>query len=151
VHSNTAVLHIHTKGSHDTNHRKDAKRTPCRQTFPPPTCSFLAAFRSGAHAAANESGLQAVRINCVTVKIPDLHRMSEFYHSFFGMPLKQQSAKTHILGVGSSGVEQENRPTPWVDRFDFGIANLDADDARAKLRNLNLKYDRSNSKESFKF
>lgn len=113
----------------------------------------LAALASGAHAAPKEKGLRAVSINHITVKVPDLHRTSEFYQSFFGMPLKQQSAKTHILGVGSSffGVEQGDRPTPWVDHFDFGIANFDADDTRAKLRELNLKYDSSNSKESFKF
>jgi hypothetical protein len=69
------------------------------------------------------------------------------------MPLKQQSAKTHILGVGNSffGIEQGDNSTARVDHFDFGIANFDADDARAKLRNLNLKYDSSSSKESFKF
>jgi hypothetical protein len=68
----------------------------------------LAALASGAHAAPDEKGLQAVSINHVTVKVPDLHRTSDFYQSFFKMPLKQQSAKTHILGVGSSffGIEQ---------------------------------------------
>jgi catechol 2,3-dioxygenase-like lactoylglutathione lyase family enzyme len=113
----------------------------------------LAALASGAHAAPDEKALQAVSINHVTVKVPDLHRTSDFYQSFFGMPLKQQSAKTHILGVGSSffGIEQGDRPTASVDHIDFGIANFDADDVRAKLRKVNLKYDRSNSKESFKF
>jgi hypothetical protein len=102
VHDNTAALHIPTRKSRDTDHRKDAERIRGRQAFPPPTCSALAALTSGAHAAANEKGLQAVSINRVTVKVPDLHLTSEFYQSFFGMPLKQQSAKTHILGVGGS-------------------------------------------------
>jgi hypothetical protein len=38
-----------------------------------------------------------------------------------------------------------------VDHYDFGIARFDADDVRAKLRKLNLKFDSTNSKESFKF
>jgi catechol 2,3-dioxygenase-like lactoylglutathione lyase family enzyme len=114
---------------------------------------WLAALASGAPAAQDEKGLRAVSINHVTVKVPDLHRTSEFYQSFFGMPLKQQSAKTHILGVGSSffGIEQGDRRAATVDHIDFGIENFDADYARAKLLKANLKYDGSNSKESFKF
>lgn len=41
---------------------------------------------------------------------------------------------------------RKRRRSRWV-----AIVNFDADDARAKLRKLNLKYDSSNSKESFKF
>lgn len=113
----------------------------------------LAALASGAQAGQDEKGLRAVSINHVTVKVPNLHRTSEFYQSFFGMPLKQQSANTHILGVGSSffGIEKGDRPTATVDHIDFGIENFDADYARAKLQKANLKHDGSNSKESFKF
>src|SRR3989442_4215202 len=60
----------------------------------------LAALVSGAQAASSkEAELKAVSINHVTVKVPDLHRTSQFYQEFFGMPLKQQSATIHILGV----------------------------------------------------
>ncbi|MGO9897261.1 MAG: VOC family protein [Bryobacteraceae bacterium] len=113
----------------------------------------LAALVAAAQTAPKEKGLRAVSINHVTVKVPDLHRTSNFYQEFFGMPLKQQSAKTHILGVGESffGVEQGDKPTPWVDHYDFGIAGFNADEARAKLKKLNLKFESGNSKESFKF
>jgi len=69
------------------------------------------------------------------------------------MPLKQQSANTHILGVGDSffGIEQGDSPTAKVDHYDFGIAGFNADEARAKLKKLNLKFEGGNSKESFKF
>lgn len=113
----------------------------------------LAALATGAPAAAAvDAELHAVSINHITVKVPDLHRTSQFYQDFFGMPLRQQSATTHILAVGESffGVEQGDGPPAKVDHFDFGIANFNADDARAKLRKRNLKYD-SNSQESFKF
>ena len=60
----------------------------------------LAALVSGAQAAPKEAELKAVTVNHVTVRVPDLHRTSQFYQEFFGMPLKQQSAKIHILGVG---------------------------------------------------
>lgn len=113
----------------------------------------LAGVAAGAQSAAKEEGFRAVSINHITVKVPDLHRTSNFYQEFFEMPLKQHSAKTHILGVGDCffGIEQGDSQAARVDHFDFGIAGFDADAVRAKLSKLNLKFDSSNSKESFKF
>jgi catechol-2,3-dioxygenase len=113
----------------------------------------LAALISGAEAATKQTELKAVSINHVTVRVPDLHRTSQFYQEFFGMPLKQQSAKIHILGVENSffGIEQGDGQTAAVDHYDFGIAGFNADDARAKLKKRNLKFADGNSKESFKF
>ena len=69
------------------------------------------------------------------------------------MPLKQQSANIHILGVGNSffGIEQGDSKTPTVDHYDFGISGFNANEARAKLKKRNLKYADGNSMESFKF
>jgi catechol 2,3-dioxygenase-like lactoylglutathione lyase family enzyme len=120
----------------------------------------LATLAAGAFAAPGAlasppapTGFRAVSLNHVTVRVPDLHRTSQFYQEFFGMPLKQQSAKVHILGVGDSffGVEQGDSQTAAVDHYDFGIANFNADEVRAKLSERGLKFDSSNSKESFKF
>src|SRR3984957_14264914 len=113
----------------------------------------LAALVSGAEAAAKETELKAVSINHVTVRVPDLHRTSQFYQEFFGLPLKQQSAKIHILGVGKSffGIEQGDGEPAKVDHYDFGIAGFNADEARLKLKKRNLKFPDGNSKESFKF
>src|SRR3954470_8673573 len=90
--------------------------------------SILALSATGRGAAA-DAGLKAVSINHVTVRVPDLQRTSRFYQEFFGMPLKQQSAKIHILGVGDSffGIEQGDNQTAAVDHYDFGIAGFDAD------------------------
>src|SRR5437016_13506170 len=106
-----------------------------------------------AQAAPKETELKAVSINHVTVRVPDLHRTSQFYQEFFGMPLKQQSPKIHILGVGNSffGIEQGDGQAATVDHYDFGVAGFNADEARAKLKARNLKYADGNSKESFKF
>jgi catechol 2,3-dioxygenase-like lactoylglutathione lyase family enzyme len=113
----------------------------------------LATLAADAQSAAKEKGYRAVSINHITVKVPDLHRTSNFYQEFFEMPLKQHSAKTHILGVGDCffGIEQGDSQAARVDHYDFGIAGFDADDVRARLRKLNLKFDSSNSRESFKF
>jgi catechol 2,3-dioxygenase-like lactoylglutathione lyase family enzyme len=113
----------------------------------------LAALAAGAQTTPKKKGLRAVSINHVTVKVPDLHRTSKFYQEFFAMPLKQQSAKIHILGVGDAffGIEQGDGKTAGVDHYDFGIADFNADEARAKLKALNLKFESGNSKESFKF
>src|SRR6266404_9148248 len=102
----------------------------------------LAALISGAQAAPKETELKAVTINHVTVRVPDLHRTSQFYQEFFGMPLKQQSKTIHILGVGNSffGIEQGEGKAATVDHYDFGIAGFNADEARAKLKKRNLKY-----------
>lgn len=112
----------------------------------------LAALTAVAQTPAREKGFRAVSINHVTLKVPDLHRTSRFYQELFEMPLKQQSATTHILGVGSSffGIEQGEGPAR-VDHYDFGIAAFDADRMRARLRRLQLKIQQGNSKESFKF
>lgn len=113
----------------------------------------LATLATAASAAETEKPCRAVSINHITLKVPDLHRTSNFYQEFFEMPLKQHSAKTHILGVGDSffGIEQGDGQAARVDHYDFGIAGFDAGDVRAKLRKLNLKFDGSNSSESFKF
>ena len=108
----------------------------------------------GALAAPAPTGFRAVSINHVTVKVPDLHRTSQFYQEFFGMRLKQQSATVHILGVGDSffGIEQgDGKTAATVDHFDFGMTDFNADAVRAKLSERGLKFDSSNSKESFKF
>jgi catechol 2,3-dioxygenase-like lactoylglutathione lyase family enzyme len=113
----------------------------------------LATLVARGQTAPAQKSLRAVSINHVTVKVPDLHRTSKFYQEFFAMPLKQHSAKTHILGVGDSffGIEQGDSKTARVDHYDFGIAGFNADEARAKLAKLNLRFDGGNSKESFKF
>jgi catechol 2,3-dioxygenase-like lactoylglutathione lyase family enzyme len=116
----------------------------------------LAALAVGASAAPGArgapTGFRAVSINHVTVKVPDLHRTSQFYQEFFGMPIKQQSSTVHILGVGDSffGIEQGESKTATVDHYDFGIPSFNADAVRAMLAERGLKAD-SNSQESFKF
>jgi catechol 2,3-dioxygenase-like lactoylglutathione lyase family enzyme len=108
----------------------------------------------GALASAPEpSGFRAVSLNHVTVRVPDLHRTSQFYQQFFGMPIRQQSATVHILSVGNSffGIEQGTSQAATVDHYDFGIENFDADAVRARLSAMNLKFSDTKSKESFKF
>lgn len=99
------------------------------------------------------AGFPAISVNHITIKVPDLHRTSKFYQEFFAMPLRQQSATTHILGVGKSffGIEQGDDQTASVNHFDFGIENFNADAIRARLTELNLKFSGGTSQESFKF
>ena len=112
----------------------------------------LAALVTDAQSDAKTSGLRAVSLNHVTVRVPDVHRTSQFYREFFGMPLKQHSETTHILGVGKSffGIEQKGE-SPALDHYDFGIAGFNADEVTAKLRARNLKPEPGGTKESFKF
>src|SRR5271169_1221113 len=100
----------------------------------------LAALVTDAQSDAKPSGLRAVTLNHVTVRVPDVHRTSQFYQEFFGMPLKQHSEKTHILGVGKSffGIEQKGE-SPALDHYDFGIAGFNAEEITAKLKAHNLK------------
>jgi len=112
----------------------------------------LAALVTSAQGAPGPSGMRAVSLNHVTVRVPDVHRTSQFYQEFFGMPLKQHSETTHILGVGKSffGIEQKDGG-PALDHYDFGIAGFNADEAAAKLKARNLKLEPGGTKESFKF
>ena len=113
----------------------------------------LAALVTGAaQAAPKDEGLKAVTLNHVTVRVPDVQKTSRFYQEFFGMPLKQHSEKTHILGVGKSffGIEQKGTPAE-LDHYDFGIAGFNADAVLAKLKARNLKVEPGGTKESFKF
>src|SRR6266852_6439908 len=102
----------------------------------------LAALVSGTAQAApkKDEGLKVVTLNHVTVRVPDVHKTSQFYQEFFGMPLKQHSEKTHILGVGKSffGIEQKGAPA-GLDHYDFGIAGFNADEAIDKIKARNLK------------
>lgn len=113
----------------------------------------LAALVSGAaQASAKDEGLKAVTLNHVTVRVPDVQKTSRFYQEFFGMPLKQHSETTHILGVGRSffGIEQKGTAAE-LDHYDFGIAGFNADAVLAKLKARNLKVEPGGTKESFKF
>ncbi len=112
----------------------------------------LAALVTGAQAAPAPSGLRAVSLNHLTVRVPNVQRTSLFYQEFFGMPLKQHSATTHILGVGKSffGIEQKGGDA-GLDHYDFGIAGFNAGDVTAKLKARNLKPEPGGDKESFKF
>jgi catechol 2,3-dioxygenase-like lactoylglutathione lyase family enzyme len=96
-----------------------------------------------------------VSLKHVTVRVPDLHHTSQFYRQFFGMPLRQQSAKVHILGVGQSflGIagRQSVSNSATVDHYDFGIADFSADEVRARLSELHLNFSDKTAKESFKF
>ena len=114
----------------------------------------LAALVSSANAAPKDTELKAITINHVTIRVPDLERTSQFYQEFFGMPLQQQSATVHILGVGNSffGIEQgDKQKPPALDHYDFGIAGFNADEAHAKLKKRNLDSGTGTGKESFKF
>ena len=112
----------------------------------------LALLVTGAQAAPKEAGVKAMTLNHVTVRVPDVHKTSQFYQEFFGMPLKQHSDTTHILGVGKSffGIEQKGTPAE-LDHIDFGIAGFEADAVLAKLKARNLKVEPGGTKESFKF
>jgi len=73
-----------------------------RRQFAVSLASVAAATLAPSAIAAQEkpTGFRAVSLNHVTVRVPDLHRTSQFYQEFFGMPLRQQAAKVHILGGG---------------------------------------------------
>lgn len=112
----------------------------------------LAALVGCVRTVGSPRGLRAVSLNHVTVRVPDVQRTSRFYQEFFGMPLKQHSETTHILGVGRSffGIEQKG-DSPGLDHYDFGIADFNADEAIAKLRARSLHLEPGGTKESFKF
>ena len=113
----------------------------------------LAALTAAAQTPPKENAFEAVTINHVTMKVPDLHRTSKFLSGIFRGAAQATFRENPYLGVGDCffGIEQGDGEAARVDHYDFGIAGFNADDVRAKLRSLNLKFDSANSKESFKF
>ena len=111
----------------------------------------LGAITAHAQGAPQPKELRAVTINHVTVRVPDLHRTSQFYQEFFGMRLDQSAEKVHILAAGDGffGIEQGDE-TPRVDHYDFGIEGFNLDDVVAKLKARNLTPIGS-AKDSLKF
>ena len=116
--------------------------------------AMAAGLASGGARAATPTGLKAISLNHVTVHVPDLHKSSTFYQQFFGMKLAQQSATVHILSVGESffGLEQKTGAAD-LDHYDFGLANWNAAEARAKVKEAGLKLEKGSEHgdESFKF
>jgi catechol 2,3-dioxygenase-like lactoylglutathione lyase family enzyme len=112
----------------------------------------ITALFTAARSSSAAPDMKAVTLNHVTVKVADVQRTSKFYQEVFGMPLKQHSEKTHILGVGKSFFGIEQKPGgPALDHYDFGISNFNADEVTAKLKARNLKLEPGGTKESFKF
>lgn len=115
------------------------------------TLSITALFTAGRSSSAAPD-MQAVTLNHVTVRVGDVLRTSKFYQEVFGMPLRQHSEKTHILGIGKSFFGIEQKPGgPALDHYDFGISGFNADEVAAKLKARNLKLEPGGTKESFKF
>jgi secreted PhoX family phosphatase len=64
------------------------------------TAAGVAATRGTLAAPPEPTELQTIRLNHVTVSVPDLLRTSESYGQFFGMPRRKQRAKLRILCLG---------------------------------------------------
>src|SRR5579863_189284 len=120
--------------------------------------AILAGLAAGASSLAAPAraapSLKAITLNHVTVRVPNLQKTSHFYQQFFGMKLAQQSETIHILSVGDSFFGIEQKPdVAALDHFDFGIADWDAADMRAKVAAAGLKLTPGarGDDESFKF
>jgi hypothetical protein len=99
-----------------------------------------ASTAAGAPAASAKTGFQAVSINHVSVRVPDIHRTSQFDQEFFGMPLRQQSAtalfsvsEIPFLALSKPGGDNCHRQS-----LRFRNRQLRSDDVRAKLREWRL-------------
>jgi catechol 2,3-dioxygenase-like lactoylglutathione lyase family enzyme len=100
------------------------------------------------------SGLKAITLNHVTVRVPDLQKTSKFYQQFFGMKLAQHSDTIHILSVGEGFFGIEQKPgAAALDHYDFGLEGWDAKAMRAKVaaHGLQITPGSRGDDESFKF
>jgi predicted enzyme related to lactoylglutathione lyase len=52
---------------------------------------LLLPLAAGAQAVPKGPELKALSINCMTLKVPDIRRTSQFYQEFFGIKLEQSS------------------------------------------------------------
>src|ERR1700693_6355320 len=109
---------------------------------------LLAHLRQPVHPQLLKTGFQAGSINNGRGWVPNIHRASQFYQEFFGMPLRQQSA-TVLFSVSAIPFLALSKPEgtllPSITSISE-IANFNANDVHAKLRERCLKSD-STSKE----
>jgi catechol 2,3-dioxygenase-like lactoylglutathione lyase family enzyme len=104
--------------------------------------SLLSAFTSGKITRASfEAGitglleggpgakdLQAVTIDHVIMKAPDVQKTSKYYQNAYLMPLVRQSVDTVYLAVGNSYLEIQPSANgkAYVDKYCFGLKNFNA-------------------------
>src|SRR6266478_984767 len=87
----------------------------------------ISALVTAAQSASATPDMKAVTLNHVTLKVADVLRTSKFYQDVFGMPLKQHSDKTHILGVGKSFFDiEQNGTAAELDHYDCEIDGVSA-------------------------
>lgn len=80
--------------------------------------------------------LQAVTIDHVTIRVPDVARASAFYQDILDAPLLRVYSDTHYLGVNHSffAIQPSDSKPAWIDHFCLGLKNFEPSQIAARLK-----------------
>jgi hypothetical protein len=80
--------------------------------------------------------LQAVTVDHVVIKAPDVQKTTKYYQDNFLMPLIRQSGDTVYLAVGNSylAIQPSGNGKGYVDHFCFGVKNFNSANMAKKLK-----------------
>lgn len=102
--------------------------------------TMLTAAGSAAPAgAAEEGGLQAVKIDHVSIQVSDLPRSVSFYQQIFGLKILGEDKPNEIVRLGAGKVLvslHHKNPTGLVDHFAIGVQNFNREAVTNKLKEL---------------
>lgn len=101
--------------------------------------TMLTAAGSAPAGAAEEGGLQAVKIDHVSVQVSDLPRSVSFYEQIFGLKILGEDKPNEIVRLGAGKVLvslHHKNPTGIVDHFAIGVQNFNREAVTNKLKEL---------------
>eukprot|EP00475_Leptophrys_vorax_P024252 TRINITY_DN3342_c0_g1_i1.p2 TRINITY_DN3342_c0_g1~~TRINITY_DN3342_c0_g1_i1.p2 ORF type:complete len:299 (-),score=95.22 TRINITY_DN3342_c0_g1_i1:45-941(-) len=86
------------------------------------------------------NALQAVTIDHITIKVPDLEKTSLFYQKLFNLPLLRViPGNTHYLGIGNNsffGIQPSGSDKAWIDHFCIGLQDFNTEQIENKITSL---------------
>lgn len=90
---------------------------------------------------AEQTSLEAVSINHVTLKVSDARRSGDFYRQLLSLPIIRQKPSATLLGVGTSFIALDSTPAgdkKGIDHFSFGVKGFNLDRATTLLKKKGL-------------
>ncbi len=102
---------------------------------------LAAAGGAASTAAAQPAGLQAVKIDHVSIQVTDLPKSVSFYEKIFGLKVLGEDKPNEIVRLGAGKVLvslHHKNPTGIVDHFAIGVQNFNREAVTRQLKELGL-------------
>jgi catechol 2,3-dioxygenase-like lactoylglutathione lyase family enzyme len=100
--------------------------------------TMLAAAGTASHAQAPDAGIQAAKIDHVSIQVTDLPRSIAFYEKMFGLTILSEDKPNEIVRLGAGKVLvslHHKSPTGLVDHFAIGVEKFNKEAVTRELKN----------------